>query len=269
MPARPRRGRRGRRLPGHLPPPGPVGPPPDQAWLAGRVAARCRRPDRPRCPTGRGPAAETGMVCRASPVASDEMSWREVREVFDTEIAALPECDRLPVVLCCVQELSYEEAARRVGCPVGTLRNRLDRGKERLRKRLARYGLPLAAPALVLCSAAGLRRVGRGHDGRGAVRRGWHDPADPCRLTWLVWETAQRFSSSRPRLPSSWLALSWLRAVGRRENRQLLSRTGLEPHSPPRPMHRLRSTRSATRSRRGPSPDLGRPGSITATTSHV
>jgi RNA polymerase sigma factor (sigma-70 family) len=94
----------------------------------------------------------TGPVHRPTPIASDELSWREVREVLDAEIAALPECDRLPVVLCCVQELSYEEAARRAGCPVGTLRNRLDRGKERLRRRLARYGLPLAAPVLVLGS---------------------------------------------------------------------------------------------------------------------
>src|SRR5262245_18587624 len=84
------------------------------------------------------------------PISSDEMTWREVREVLDTELAALPEKYRLPLVLCYLQELSYEEAARRAGCSVGALRGRLERGKERLRKRLARYGLPLAAPALVL-----------------------------------------------------------------------------------------------------------------------
>ena len=33
---------------------------------------------------------------------------------------------------------------------MGALRGRLERGKERLRKRLVRYGLPLAAPALVV-----------------------------------------------------------------------------------------------------------------------
>ncbi|QJW97664.1 hypothetical protein FTUN_5241 [Frigoriglobus tundricola] len=53
-------------------------------------------------------------------------------------------------MLCYLQELTYEEAARRAGCPVGALRGRLERGKERLRKRLAEYGLPLAAPALLL-----------------------------------------------------------------------------------------------------------------------
>jgi RNA polymerase sigma factor (sigma-70 family) len=90
-------------------------------------------------------------AARRTPAAApDDLTWREVREVLDAEIAALPECDRLPVVLCCVQELSYEEAARRAGCPVGTLRNRLNRGKERLRRRLSRYGLPLAASVLIL-----------------------------------------------------------------------------------------------------------------------
>src|SRR5262245_8621614 len=86
------------------------------------------------------------------PISSDDMTWREVREVLDTELAALPEKYRLPLVLCYLQELSYEEAARRIGCSVGALRGRLERGKEQLRKRLARHGLPLAAPALVLGS---------------------------------------------------------------------------------------------------------------------
>jgi RNA polymerase sigma factor (sigma-70 family) len=84
------------------------------------------------------------------PTAPDDLTWREVREVLDVELAALPEKYRLPLVLCYLQELSYEEAARRAGCSVGGLRGRLERAKEHLRKRLARYGLPLAAPVLVL-----------------------------------------------------------------------------------------------------------------------
>ena len=82
--------------------------------------------------------------------APDDLTWREVREVLDAEIAGLPEHYRLPVVLCYLQELTHEEAARRAGCSVGAVRGRLERGKERLRKRLVRYGLPLAAPALVV-----------------------------------------------------------------------------------------------------------------------
>lgn len=91
-------------------------------------------------------------AARAAPpeAAADDLTWREVREVLDAELAALPEKYRIPLVLCYFQELSYEEAARRAGCPVGALRGRLERGKERLRKRLANRGLPLAATVLVL-----------------------------------------------------------------------------------------------------------------------
>jgi RNA polymerase sigma factor (sigma-70 family) len=81
---------------------------------------------------------------------AEELMWREVRQRLDAEVAALPEKYRLPLVLCYLQELSYEEAARRAGCSTGALRGRLERGKQILRRRLARYGLPLAAPVLVL-----------------------------------------------------------------------------------------------------------------------
>jgi RNA polymerase sigma factor (sigma-70 family) len=88
-----------------------------------------------------------GTVPAAAP---DDRSWREVCEILGTELAALPERYRTPLVLCCVQELSYAEAARQAACSVGALRGRLERAKQRLRKRLARHGLPLAAPLLVL-----------------------------------------------------------------------------------------------------------------------
>src|SRR5262249_52904025 len=38
-----------------------------------------------------------------------------------------------------------DEAARRLGCPLGTLKDRLERGRALLRKRLVRRGLTLAA----------------------------------------------------------------------------------------------------------------------------
>jgi RNA polymerase sigma factor (sigma-70 family) len=72
------------------------------------------------------------------PTSVEDVTWREVRQRLDAELAALPEKYRLPLVLCYVQDLTYEQAARRVPC------------KKLLRQRLARYGLPLAAPLLVL-----------------------------------------------------------------------------------------------------------------------
>ncbi|HEY3836736.1 MAG TPA: RNA polymerase sigma factor [Bryobacteraceae bacterium] len=47
-------------------------------------------------------------------------------------IAGLPEVYREAVVLCGIEEKSYEEAAAILDCAVGTVRSRLHRGKEQL-----------------------------------------------------------------------------------------------------------------------------------------
>ncbi|QDV38606.1 RNA polymerase sigma factor [Tautonia plasticadhaerens] len=63
------------------------------------------------------------------------------------EIARLPDRHRLPIVLCLVEGLTHDEAARRLDWPVGTVRSRLARGRDRLRDRLARRGIsPSAIP---------------------------------------------------------------------------------------------------------------------------
>jgi RNA polymerase sigma-70 factor, ECF subfamily len=51
-------------------------------------------------------------------------------------ILGLPEHYREVVILCEIQELSYEKAAEAVGCVVGTVRSRLHRAREILTKRL-------------------------------------------------------------------------------------------------------------------------------------
>ena len=57
------------------------------------------------------------------------------------EIDRLPERYRRAVVLCDVEDCSYEEAARRLGWSVATVKGRLARGRERLRVRLTGRGL--------------------------------------------------------------------------------------------------------------------------------
>src|SRR5262249_55218062 len=52
---------------------------------------------------------------------------------------------RGPLVLCYLEGLTQDEAARRLDCPLGTLKSRLERGRAALQKRLARRGLGLAA----------------------------------------------------------------------------------------------------------------------------
>jgi RNA polymerase sigma-70 factor, ECF subfamily len=48
--------------------------------------------------------------------------------------ATLPEEQRSVLLLVAVEELSYEEAARVLGVPIGTVMSRLSRGRERLRR---------------------------------------------------------------------------------------------------------------------------------------
>jgi RNA polymerase sigma-70 factor (ECF subfamily) len=48
----------------------------------------------------------------------------------------LPAEFREAVVLCELEELSYEEAAQLIGCPIGTIRSRLHRGRALLLAKL-------------------------------------------------------------------------------------------------------------------------------------
>jgi RNA polymerase sigma-70 factor (ECF subfamily) len=81
---------------------------------------------------------------------ADEVAWREAAEVLDRELHGLPESYRSPLLLCCIEGRSYEEAAAELGCPVGTLAVRLMRGREILRKRLVRRGLVMGAGFLAV-----------------------------------------------------------------------------------------------------------------------
>jgi RNA polymerase sigma factor (sigma-70 family) len=72
-------------------------------------------------------------------------TWREVRAALDDELARLPERYRGPLVLCYLEGRTRDEAARQLGWSLGTLRGRLERGRELLRARLVRRGLTLSA----------------------------------------------------------------------------------------------------------------------------
>lgn len=74
--------------------------------------------------------------------AADERTpahWAELRERRDcvrSAVLSLPPEFRETVVLCELEELSYEEAARVLECPVGTIRSRLHRGRALLLAKL-------------------------------------------------------------------------------------------------------------------------------------
>jgi hypothetical protein len=65
------------------------------------------------------------------------------------ELDRMPDRYRVPIVLCDLEGHTCEEAARHLGCPIGTIGSRLARGRERLRGRLARRGLAPTIGALV------------------------------------------------------------------------------------------------------------------------
>lgn len=72
----------------------------------------------------------------------------ELRLIVAEELARLPEKYRAPVLLCDMEGLTYDAAARRLGCPAGTVGIRLMRARDRLRGRLTRRGIGLSSVAI-------------------------------------------------------------------------------------------------------------------------
>jgi RNA polymerase sigma factor (sigma-70 family) len=114
------------------------------AWLhsvARRVALKARSARFRRHESG--PLPEATADGRPDPLA--EISARELLSIIDEEIQRLPERYRLPVILCCLEGRSLEEASRQLGWTIGSVKGRLERGRARLHDRLVRRGLTLAA----------------------------------------------------------------------------------------------------------------------------
>jgi RNA polymerase sigma factor (sigma-70 family) len=65
----------------------------------------------------------------------------EVREVM-AALSQLPEDQRRAVALIATEELKYDEAAKRLGIPIGTFMSRLGRGRAALRKLLSQTTRP-------------------------------------------------------------------------------------------------------------------------------
>jgi RNA polymerase sigma factor (sigma-70 family) len=82
----------------------------------------------------------------------------DVAAIVHEEVDRLPERHRLPVVLCDLEGLTYEQAAGQLRWTVPALRCRLAKARQRLHNRLARRGLTAGALGIVLAgSTAGAR----------------------------------------------------------------------------------------------------------------
>src|SRR5215469_9886075 len=99
---------------------------------------------------------ERRVAVMASKADGADVAWAELRQVLDEEVGRLPEACRGPFVLCYLEGKTYDEAARLLGCPKGTVSTRLTRARELLRARLTRRGLALSAGLLAtaLCQGA-------------------------------------------------------------------------------------------------------------------
>jgi len=65
----------------------------------------------------------------------EQMALRlELREALRSELLRLPGDQRLALVLCDVEGLSYEEIAAAMGSSIGTVKSRISRGRARLRE---------------------------------------------------------------------------------------------------------------------------------------
>jgi RNA polymerase sigma-70 factor (ECF subfamily) len=95
-----------------------------------RNRARDARPAGPLpCEDGLPPAAGAGPEI--------VVERKQANELWSGLLAALPARYRAPVVLRCVEGLSYAEAAEALGRPVGTVKAQVHRGLALLRAALA------------------------------------------------------------------------------------------------------------------------------------
>ena len=123
-------------------------------WLYG-VALRTARKARVQLARRRKNEEGDAMRCPGSgpnvavEPAEQRVLAREQAETLYSELDRLPGPFRLPVVLCYLEGLTLEEAARRLRCPAGTVRSRLARACDKLRRGLTRRGVALSGATLV------------------------------------------------------------------------------------------------------------------------
>jgi RNA polymerase sigma factor (sigma-70 family) len=121
-------------------------------WLFGvasRVALRARAVAARRRAVEVSAAGLDDQPASASPSDPDD----ELQALVHEEIRRLPAKYRTVVLLCYLQGLMHEEAAHQLRWPLGTVKGRLARARELLRRRLTRRGVTLPATAVAAAVA--------------------------------------------------------------------------------------------------------------------
>jgi len=89
-----------------------------------------------------GPSEEDCVVdsySDHSPHILEALEQEELKRILHEALAKMPEEYRIPIILCDLEDLSYEEIAQIVSCPVGTVRSRIHRGRRDLRRALVHF----------------------------------------------------------------------------------------------------------------------------------
>ncbi len=105
-------------------------------WLH---AVACRVAKGARAAEGRRLALERRAWDRAAK-GVEPRGLDDLGRALHEEIDRLPDRLKAPVVLCHLEGLTHDQAADHLACPVGTVRSRLSRGRDRLRRGLTRRG---------------------------------------------------------------------------------------------------------------------------------
>ncbi|MEO8574379.1 MAG: sigma-70 family RNA polymerase sigma factor [Pyrinomonadaceae bacterium] len=90
-------------------------------------------------PIGDGTATISDTIADAGESPEELMLREERRQKLLGALGCLPEIFRETVVLCDIEGLGYEETARTLNISIGTVKSRIARAREQLRKRLSDF----------------------------------------------------------------------------------------------------------------------------------
>jgi hypothetical protein len=179
------------------------------SWLYGvayRLSLKCRA-------AGERRRRKERPFVEHAHTTGDGLARRELRAGLDEELTRLPEQQRAPLLLCYAEGKSQEQAARELGWSRGTLRRRLERGRDILRRRLTRRGFGLGIGAAAgLAPSDLLAAVPPGLAAK-TVRIGWLAAVDPAAAlpasaaAALAGGTAKAVGLTKAKLVAALLAL--------------------------------------------------------------
>ncbi len=167
-------------------------------WLYG---VACRVAARARVETARRRNIEARAAARVveagEPVVADDIDRDDLGPIVQEEVRRLPDRYRSVVVLCYWEGLTQEQAAAHLSLPIGTVRSRIARARDLLRRRLTGRGvetlaigtdsirrLPPLAPELVQSTVQAAVRIAGGQAWKQAA-----SGAVASLVQWMLWRT--------------------------------------------------------------------------------